>query len=107
MVDAYCPSCGEDTQADAVTGQCVRCRKLAMRVPATRDLREHRHEPDLGPLILKPHRGRLNGRWSRKHEACISCGTSSPSTPHKAKGLCQRCQAKPANREMTRALRHA
>lgn len=36
-------------------------------------------------------RGRslLNGRWSRKHEACVKCGRTE--LKHKANGLCQGC----------------
>lgn len=32
---------------------------------------------------------RLDGRWSRKHERCIGCGTTK--TPHAARGFCKRC----------------
>ena len=28
-------------------------------------------------------------RWSRKHDACIGCGTDT--IPHKARGLCRNC----------------
>lgn len=36
----------------------------------------------------------LNGRWSRAHERCVSCGRVD--RPHKAKGLCSACHHKSA-----------
>lgn len=32
------------------------------------------------------------GRWSRKHDACVNCGTSD--RPHLALGLCQSCHTR-------------
>lgn len=36
-IDVYCASCGEDGQADATTGKCVRCGRHPIAVPATQD----------------------------------------------------------------------
>lgn len=62
---------------------------------------EHRQE------LLKARLEKLNrqpkrlqcGRWSRKHDACITCG--SDLSPHAAKGVCAACYAvkyRPARR---------
>lgn len=34
----------------------------------------------------------LGGRWSRKHDACVSCGRTDRK--HKAHGLCTSCEAR-------------
>ena len=39
---------------------------------------------------------RLNGRWSRKHDACVACGTTERK--HKSRGCCTSCEARATRR---------
>ena len=50
----------------------------------------------------QPGRGTLN-RWSRKHDACVECGTTK--VRHNARGLCINCYARYARWE--RAVKRA
>lgn len=51
----------------------------------------------------RPGPAKLNGRFSRDHEACVQCGKSDKK--HMGKGLCSRCYFK--GREPGKPIRHA
>jgi uncharacterized paraquat-inducible protein A len=44
-----------------------------------------------------------SGRWSRKYDKCLECGTTE--RPHYAKGLCARCYMRLYKRRQRQAQR--
>lgn len=75
---------------DAVKARAQQARRAAS---ALRQLRDMVGVEGSGPEIAAPKQatrgGALNGRWSRKYDACVQCGRSEHK--HRANGLCQGC----------------
>jgi 5-methylcytosine-specific restriction endonuclease McrA len=61
---------------------CRRCHLLEHKT----ELQIARAEKYATPKLLKC------GRWSTRHNACISCGLTT--SPHASKGLCNRCNVR-------------
>lgn len=79
-----CIQCGRDTSPHIGRGICSACK--------ARNVRDLQRGGPPQPRSVTRNGAIKNGRWSRAHDSCIGCGTTSRR--HEARGLCTTCYAR-------------